>query len=312
MMGVVTPRSLGAVARIGARFRDSPLDTMLRRLLASSFLVSALVSSPAAGALRLTHGDYHERVAVIAQRLREDPDDHELILIRARLHREHRAHAAALVDVRRAVHLGPGQTEPLLEYARLLIELGLPSRALAEVERARALAPGSPRPFLVRARAHEARGAIELAVGDYDRALELALEPNPEWYLARAQLLASLGEEEQALVGLDAALETHGPIPALTLFAARLDSSLGRVEAALARIDALAVRSSRQETWLFERGALLREAGRTTAARVAFEDCLQAVAALPAAKRSTQAMKELARRARSARAQLASPHSSAP
>jgi predicted negative regulator of RcsB-dependent stress response len=90
----------------------------------------------------------------------------------------------------------------------------------------------------------------------------------------------------------------------LVLAAVDLEIKAGRVDQALARLDRAASAAARQESWVLRRGDVLAQAGRSTAAKQAYEHVLELIAALPPRQRRTRATTDMEERARQALAIL--------
>jgi hypothetical protein len=120
------------------------------------------------------------------------------------------------------------------------------------------------------------------AAAQLTHAIRLDAEPRPEWFHERAKAQLAAGQPAtNVLAGLDEGIQRYGPLPALQLLAVEVEMRRGATEAALGRIDALAARAERKERWLFRRGDLLLQAGRTNEARKEFLGARAALDALP-------------------------------
>jgi tetratricopeptide (TPR) repeat protein len=139
------------------------------------------------------------------------------------------------------------------------------------------------------------------AVRDYTRAIEKSPEPEPESYIERSKTVIAQGDDhtEEALRGLDEGIRKLGPIVTLQLPAIELELRRKNFDAALERIDTLAAQSERKESWLLQRGQILRLAGRKEKAQEAFRDALTAWQSLPENIRETKAGQQLGQQIRS-------------
>jgi DNA-binding SARP family transcriptional activator len=90
----------------------------------------------------------------------------------------------------------------------------------------------------------------------------------------------------------------------LQLYAIELELKLERVDAAIARLDFLVAQTNRRESLLVQLGEILELAGRTDAARAAYEQAASAISALPPRHRTTRATVELEAHLRDAVARL--------
>jgi DNA-binding SARP family transcriptional activator len=97
---------------------------------------------------------------------------------------------------------------------------------------------------------------------------------------------------------------TLGTLATLQLYAIELELSRGRTEDALARLQSLAASSNRHETLLARLGEILELAGRTDAARTAYEQAVAAIKLLTPRHRATRGIVELEAQLRDALARL--------
>lgn len=228
------------------------------------------------------HGDLHERIVVLTERLSATPEDAELYLKRADLHRQHGAYVPALGDLDEAARIGGREAAVLLLRGRTLLDCacdrdGEAVEALVEfVEMRPEHAEGRMLLARARARAGDRAGAIV----EYGRAIDLYAEVRPEVYLERADLVAEGGDEEaleSALLGVEEGIERLGSVVTLELRAMELERELGRIDAAVARIGRVMERASRKDHWLALQGRVLAEAGRTAEALAAYRSALASI-----------------------------------
>lgn len=223
------------------------------------------------------HPEIEQALTRLNAELTAAPQNAELYLERGELYARHAEFISAEANYLRAAELAPDH--PRLARARGALELatGQPLAARKLLDAALARAPQDAEALVLRSRAHAALANPGAAVADLDRAIALVSAPSPELFLARAALLPPA----DAVQSLDAALERIGPVMSLHLRALALEESLGRIDAAVARLDRIAQQSERKETWLKQRGDLLRRAGREREAHDAYASALAAIAALP-------------------------------
>ena len=251
--------------------------------------------SPARAA---AHGAIDEQITTLASQIEEDPQNAALYLKRGELHSYHRDWDAAMADYDRAAQLDPTLAGVDLARGKTLLQAGSPSPAKSALDRFLAKHPEHAGALATRARVLVILGQRLAAAADYTRAIAAAERldrPNPEYYLERARALAAEGggHVAQALHGLDEGVKRLGPIVALQLFAIEIELAGKRYNAALARLETLAAQSPRKEAWLAHRGDILKQAGRATEARLAYEQALAAIESLPARHRSIGATAKL-------------------
>lgn len=247
----------------------------------------------------LAHLPIDEQIADITARIAAAPADASLYLRRGELHRIHGDRGEAMADCDRSRRMDPGLAAAELCLARTLLDAGEAGRSLGHLDRFLKARRTSVEGWMTRGRAESHLGRHLEAAGDFTRALaqyDLGHRlPEPDCYLERARELAAAGSPhlDEAVRGLDEGVQRLGPIVSLQLPAIDLELELGRYDAALARLDTIAARAPRREGWLARRATILEKAGRTAEARVACTEALAAIAALPPARRSVAAMREL-------------------
>ena len=248
------------------------------------------------------HGDVDEHIAALTEQIRQDRGNPRLYLKRGELHRDRHHWAAAEADYNRAARLDPDLAVIELARARMLFESGRAPAALPRVDGYLARQPDDAEARVLRARilAKLLRG-VE-AAREFTQAIEQFAEPQPEYYIERAQALAREGPQhrDEALLGLDEGIQKLGPLVTLELHAINLERKRKNYDAALLRLEAIAAQSPRQETWLARRGEILLQAARPAEARLAFRAALEAVESLPPGRRSTPATVKLEGRLRAA------------
>lgn len=177
----------------------------------------------ALGAATGAHEDHARVLAELGRRAAAEPRAARWELERAALLRHVGRDAAAIAAARRALALSAPGSEAgraaRLELARSLAGSG--ARAGAERALAAALRadPTAPELHALAAELALARGADGTALGALDRALRWSERPTPDLVLARARVARRVDPEE-AVRGLEAALERFGRVPA---FVAELD-----------------------------------------------------------------------------------------
>jgi Flp pilus assembly protein TadD len=112
----------------------------------------------------------------------------------------------AAFQLLKAEKLAPGDVRPLKELGAVFYKKGLYDKSVQFLNRARGLAPGDARVFYALGLTQEARRDPGAAMAAYRRAIEL----DPKLTDARktlADLLAAMGEHEQAIAELNALLQ---------------------------------------------------------------------------------------------------------
>lgn len=263
-------------------------------------LAIGLVWLLAAPAAALAHGDLHEQIAAVTQRIEAEPGNAELRLRRGELHRLHGAWRAARTDYDKAANLDPKLDAVEFARCRLWFDSGDWEKARASLNRFLARTPTHADALAMRARVLAKLGHPAAAADDFARAIQSSASAGPELYIERASTLASCGSKrvDAALQSLDEGIAKFGPLVTLELPAIELEMRRTRYNDALARLEKAAARSPRKESWLARRGEILECAGRPAEARAAFTAALAAINSLPPHTRNTKAVTELTARVR--------------
>ena len=269
-------------------------------LAASALSISALGSARA-----LAHGDLTWRIAEatadIERELKKPVDGHErakVFLARGELYRLSRLWEKATRDYDLAQAYDPKLPAIPLARGRMFFESGRPAQARSILEDFLRLFPGHPQALALHGQVLVALGFGARAVESLDRALEQLDQPEPDHYLARADILAGLGGKQlpRALQGLDQGIARLGPLVSLDTRAIELELALGHYDRALRRIDRQAAATIRKDIWLARRAEVLDRAGRRRQARDARQEALRIMTTLPAHLQARPATLQLRQR----------------
>ena len=243
----------------------------------------------------LAHDDPHHSIEEITLQIEQDPKNAELYLKRGELHRISSHWDLALADFDRVVELDPDHETVDFHRGRLLLEAGQFEPAKVAIDQFLSAYPNHIEGLLIRGRLLRKLGQPLEAAQDYARAISLAPNPTPVLFLERAETLTEAGAEyvDAAVQGLDEGIQKLGSLILLQSLAIELEVKRQHYDAALIRIDQVLTEVSRQEKWLTWRGEVLESAGRPKEARVAYEDALEAIEALPSRLRQVPASQEL-------------------
>jgi len=294
------------------RFRGEAVSARPGRLGRALICAGALVFCAMAPAPAFAHLALERQIDDLTARIAGDPRDATLYLRRGELHRAHADWDAAATDYGRARAIDPRLD--LVDYCagRMFFESGRPGEATRTLGRFLAKHPDHPGALTFRARALTRLGRQLEAAQDYTRAIsqyQPPSTPDPDLYLKRAQALVDVGASriDEAIQGLDEGMTRLGPLVSLGFYAIDLEVRLRRFDAALERLERLAARSPRQESYLIRRGGILEAAGRSEAARRAYEQVLAAIETLPQERRATGAVTNFETTARSGLERLGAP-----
>jgi tetratricopeptide (TPR) repeat protein len=276
-----------------------PGGLQLTRLQRYCLCLAAAASLASAGELA-AHGELHEQIATVSAEIRQTPDRAELYLKRADLHRLHGDFAEAERDYGKAEQLSPKLAAVDLGRGQLMLVTGRLEEAGRNIDRYLEVEPKNGEAWIIRARIHSRAKENLPAAKAFTTALEFLRRPEPEYYRERASALAAAGPDhlDEAIRGLEEGMKRLGPIITLTLQAIELEAAGGRFDSALKRIDMAIEKAPRKEAWFERRGDLLVQMERPEDAKRAFQDALNAIAALPPRARNTAATQQLETRLR--------------
>lgn len=246
----------------------------------------------------MAHADLLLQIDDLTARIEAAPDDPDLYLRRADLHRRHANWPAALADYQRAAALAADRSALDYLVGRIWLDAGRPRLAAAAFGRVLMARPDDSDALVLRSRAYAALGLSQAAARDLRAAVDLSETPRPELFVELAQLLAGTepARLEDALGALDDGIARIGPIVTLVELAVELERRRGAPQAALRRLRVLPLPLRQRPNWLARRGNLLVAAGQVDDARAAYAAALAAIDQLPAARRMSQAMIELRHR----------------
>ena len=252
------------------------------------------------------HGDVHGEIEGVTKRIAVNPADAALYFQRGELYRAHQDWAASGADFDKAQELDPALDFVDLARGEMLGEAGRGEAAKAALDRFLSRRPEHAAGYAVRARLLAKTLSWQAAEEDFARAIERSKEPEPALFIERSRALRALGKMGDAIRVLDEGIARKGPLIVLTQTALDLEVEAGRIDAALARLQKITDAAPRKERSLARRGELLENAGRTGEAREAFAAAQSALAAVPADRRATAAMQDLAKSIDAALARISS------
>jgi len=219
------------------------------------------------------HPELDAQVNAVTAQLEVQPGNAELYLTRADIRRQHAEFDLALGDISTAARLKPGWSKVSLVRAKTLFDANRIQEAKTAVEQFLGREPNHASALVLRGRCNLKLGQYEKAIADYGAALKGFREPNPELYVERAQLQASMGRFDDAIHGLDEGVKRFGQAPTLQLAAIELERQRGDFTAALRRTGQL-LETLRQPGILLLQAQLLEQAGRLSEAQNAFQNIL--------------------------------------
>jgi len=211
------------------------------------------------------HGSATLELERLDARLARDPENVEVRLNRAELHRRRGDLGAALADLRVVEAKAPALRRMLLERALVRRALGNVAGARSDLDRV--LSSGSPMvaALVARAELFEQSGEVERARADYDVAY--SARPTPDLALLRGKLDERSGKLDRAAAGYEQALKDLGGALVVRLALVDVERRRNRHARAIELIDELVKQSPVKSDWLLLRADVHEDAGHAALAR---------------------------------------------
>ncbi|MEN9359294.1 MAG: hypothetical protein RL095_829 [Verrucomicrobiota bacterium] len=231
----------------------------------------------------LAHGDLHDRIDAITEKLAAAPNQPALLLERSDLHFQHEEYDQALRDLLLAERLDPKAAAFPLLRARAYIPAGFPRLGIEELRPLVAAQPKHGQAWLMLAQAQLATKQMKEAALSYDQAVATLDRVEPQIILEQCRAWAgSKGGEATALLRIESALKSLGAeIPALVDAHIDLLVLNGKLDAACASLDRQAARLNRKDAVLLKKAELLESQLRYPEARQALNAARDNLASLP-------------------------------
>ena len=297
--------AIGTVSRHATIIQASRPRGWRRTSLALARAVALL--GLAAPPLAWTHGELDIRLAATSQAIAAATNDAALYIVRGELHREHKDWLAAAADYDTAERLNPKLVQLDFLRGRMLADADRLDEAGAMLDRHLARQTKDGLAYIERARVLARQNLHTNAVADFSRGLQLVSEPQPEFYIERAQAWLGAQRDAEALGSLDEGIKRIGPVITLQTLALELELKRKNYDAALARLETIIAQAARQERWLTQRGEIQIQANRPAEARRSFELALAAIYKVPARLQTLPPMMDLKSRIQSLQAKVAIP-----
>ncbi|MDB6027317.1 MAG: uncharacterized protein JWM68_3540 [Verrucomicrobiales bacterium] len=240
----------------------------------------------------VAHGDVHQQILVLTEKMQASTNRAELLLRRAELYRMDEDYLSALADCSAVARMDPTNSLVHFVRGRILFDKKKFSAAKAELDRFLETYPQHSEALLIRARSWRSLGETTEADKDYTMAINAAAAPEPDWYYEYAQMLQAGGQGTAALAVVDNGCKRTGAV-SLELFAVDLAVELKDFDNALHRLDKFCSQSQRKEKWFVRRGEVLEKAGRPAEACESYKQAEQAWVALPRQFQSSVSAQQL-------------------
>ncbi|MGC4074815.1 MAG: hypothetical protein QM760_20405 [Nibricoccus sp.] len=258
------------------------------------------------------HGDLHERISVLSEKIAATPDSPGLHFELASVYCQHGEWAKSLVEIERTEELAPEKFPTGLLRGQAAFGFGRLDEAKGCFDSFLEKTPGYSQALLYRARVLMKMARFDEALVDYRESLRTHESPNPDFVSEVTDVLVGHKQEDEALRILDNAIARLGPVPSLETRALELDLAAGRFDSALTRTEILQKNAVRPESWMARRAAIQQQAGRDQEARATWEELISRIEKLPNLQRGSRAFQRLEADARQALSALPSATQAAP
>ena len=221
------------------------------------------------------HHGPEELVAELSAKLAKQPDNVELLSLRATEYRTLGMHAKAETDLRRVLAKNPQSVAETESLARVLWAQGKQDEALSIVKQAVAATKGRERAagLILQSEWELERGSLDEAMATCQKAFREDPQGMVDWYLLQSRIQERMGKLAERVAGLHAG---HEQLESIVLRNAWVDASLdaGMFTSLAAVIEQELEKSRLKSSWLIRRGRL--RIG-TAAEKAAHEDLKAAI-----------------------------------
>ena len=232
------------------------------------------------------HGDEHEAIEKLSERIKASPESARLPLDRAGLYARHGEYALALEDLKKAEALDAGLDAVRALRARILWKMGRPADARGLQETHLQKHPEDDQVRFDYCDTLAALGEIPAALRELDTLVARNEHPSPDVVARRVELTELQGTDgtAQALDWLSDFLKSH-PLPVFEESALRFEIKLGKISEALQRMDRMIAGSARPASLLVRKAEFLESQQMTAPAKESAHAAAAALDRLPAALR---------------------------
>lgn len=268
--------------------------TLMRQFWQRRWLIVTAVVGIALPRDAKAHGELLIQLVEITRQIKAATNNYApLYLARAELHREHKDWSAATFDYNQAAKFDPQLSAVDFYRAKMLDDSGRLEESNVLFDKIINRNPNDGEALVGRARVLVKQGKIKAAITDFQSGLELLAQPQPEYFLEFARVLAAENRSSDALLHLDNGVKKLGVVGGLQEYALELELARKNYPTALGRIDTIIKIAPRPEKWYAQRGEILIAAGRATEAQKSFEAARAAINTLPARLQNGPSMQNL-------------------
>lgn len=292
---------------IGMVFSRTPLSPLIARKSVPRTLFAALAFMlGTVFGLAAPHGDLHERIAAVTEKIKANPNDAALYLERGDLHRRHGDWATAHADFDTAAEKNPGDFAVLYYRAQAWYDEGKLDLALDAVQKFTAREKLHADAWILEARTLSRLERWTECAAAYATGMSLKKVVAPDDCIGRAHALTKSTPPDYAAAVkvLESGIEKLGRPITLRLKLIDVLADAKRTDDALRWMQEIIDASPRKEAWILKKADILAAAGRKDDAVAEYRAVLQAVAGLSERLKSLITTKEIVSRAEAALKEL--------
>lgn len=243
----------------------------------------------------MADGDLQGRIDRISVEIKKYPDSLQLIMKRGDLYRRQKEFFPAFEDYQVVLLKSPEHKEVNFSLSLLYLDHKFYNSGLVHINRYMGKQSGSVEAHLVRAELLENLKYFKDASTDYQYVIENYEKPRPSHYLAmsRCTIQADSANWKQSIQWLEKGKDKLGDIITLEQQALKIEMSQQEYQAAIARVDEILADLPRKEKWLYQKGLILKEAGKNDEAVFVFKNALDQIDQLKQRFQETMMIQEL-------------------
>lgn len=252
------------------------------------------------------HGDLHERIAAVTEKIKANPTDAALYLERGDLHRRHGDWATAHADFDTAAEKKPGDPAVFYFRAQAFYDEGKLDLALETVRKFTSREKEHGEAWILEARTLSRLERWTECAAAYATGMNLKKVLAPDDCIGRAHALTKSTSPDYAAAVkvLETGIEKLGRPITLRLKLIDVLAEAKRTDDALRWMQEIIDASPRKEAWILKKADILAAAGRKDDAVAGYRAVLQAVAGLSERLKSLITTKEIVSRAEAALKEL--------
>lgn len=261
-------------------------------LIIFSLLSLILSSSPLHA-----HGSSHDRLHQIQHAINNNPETENarLYIKRGHIHRDAEQWVLAENNYRQALHINPSLHESLYGLAETYLRRKSCQKADATINAYLAHIPTSSLGHIVKAKIAACLSRIESAITHYNKAISLDKKASPTTYIERSKLIQQLKpfRYESLIKSLEDGIKKHGPLVMYIELLVNISIKNNAPLQSKMWINQLPKPLLNTPKWQVKQGDIARLTGDQDTSNRYYNEAIDTINALPAARKNAPAIIEL-------------------